>query len=95
MAEYSENLQLYKKDPVTDGADTFNIKTMLNDNWDKIDAAVKELDYDPAGNSAAVQKNLTAAVEGINTQQAKRRRGLHQRGKWRNSRYAECGQTGV
>lgn len=42
MAEYTENLQLYKKDPVTDGADTFNIKTMLNENWDKIDEAHKE-----------------------------------------------------
>ena len=29
-----------KKDPVADGADTFNIQTMLNNNWDKIDAAV-------------------------------------------------------
>lgn len=27
----------YKKDPVTDGNDTFNIVTMLNENWDKAD----------------------------------------------------------
>lgn len=40
MASTTTNLGLLKKDPSTDGADTFNIRTMLNDNWDKIDAAV-------------------------------------------------------
>ncbi|MTK12099.1 MAG: hypothetical protein F8N39_08430 [Clostridiaceae bacterium] len=40
MASNTPNLNLYKKDPTIDGNDTFNIKTMLNDNWDKIDAAV-------------------------------------------------------
>ena len=40
MASYTEHLELLKKDPVADGADTFNIQTMLNNNWDKIDAAV-------------------------------------------------------
>ena len=42
MASYTEHLQLLKKDPVADGADTFNVQTMLNDNWEKIDAAVAE-----------------------------------------------------
>lgn len=37
MAEYTPKLNLLKKDPVVDGNDTFNIQTMLNDNWDKID----------------------------------------------------------
>lgn len=37
MASYTPNLDLLKKDPITDAADTFNIKTMMNDNWDKID----------------------------------------------------------
>lgn len=39
MASYTENLNLLKKDPVADANDTFNIQTMMNDNWDKIDAA--------------------------------------------------------
>lgn len=43
MASNTPNLGLLKKDPVTDGNDTFNIKTMLNDNWDKIDEAVKDV----------------------------------------------------
>lgn len=37
MTSYTPNLNLLKKDPSTDGNDTFNITTMLNDNWDKID----------------------------------------------------------
>ena len=40
MASYTEHLNLLKKKPATDGADTFNIETMLNENWDKIDEAV-------------------------------------------------------
>lgn len=40
MSSYTSNLNLLKKDPTTDGNDTFNIKTMLNDNWDKIDNTV-------------------------------------------------------
>jgi len=38
MSSETTNLGLLKKDPATDGADTFNIETMLNENWDKIDA---------------------------------------------------------
>ena len=41
MAEYTPNLNLFKKDPVADKDTTFNIQTMLNDNWDKIDSSVK------------------------------------------------------
>lgn len=37
MASYTEKLNLLKKNPVTDGADTFNVETMMNENWDKID----------------------------------------------------------
>lgn len=43
MASHTPNLDLLKKDPVTDGSETFNIETMLNDNWDKIDAAMGQV----------------------------------------------------
>lgn len=43
MASNTPNLNLLKKDPIADGNDTFNIQTMLNENWDKIDAAVGEV----------------------------------------------------
>ena len=51
MSSNTKNLGLLKKDPGTDGAETFNIKTMMNDNWDKIDAAVPgvEVKDAPAG----------------------------------------------
>lgn len=38
MASNTENLNLLMKNPSTDGADTFNVQTMLNENWKKIDA---------------------------------------------------------
>ena len=38
MASNTENLNLLMKNPSTDGADTFNVQTMLNENWQKIDA---------------------------------------------------------
>lgn len=40
MAAYSKNVSLLKKDPLQDRNDTFNITTMLNENWDKIDLAL-------------------------------------------------------
>ena len=40
MSTTTENLSLFKYDPRTDGANTFNIEPALNDNWDKLDAAV-------------------------------------------------------
>lgn len=44
MSTTTEKLRLFKYDPSTDGAQTFNIKQALNDNWDKIDDAVKDID---------------------------------------------------
>ncbi|NQX60446.1 hypothetical protein [Paenibacillus qinlingensis] len=38
MSSTTTNIGLYKKNPSTDGNDTFDINTMLNDNWDRIDA---------------------------------------------------------
>ena len=38
MPTNTPELQLYKKDPATDGGTNFDVKTMMNDNWDKIDA---------------------------------------------------------
>ena len=49
MASNTENLKLLKKNPTTDGADTFNVQTMLNDNWDKIDRFAGSSDEKFAG----------------------------------------------
>lgn len=43
MAGYTNLLNLYFKNPLTDGADNFNIETMLNENWRKIDKALGPL----------------------------------------------------
>ncbi|MWV44578.1 hypothetical protein GRF59_13165 [Paenibacillus sp. HJL G12] len=43
MSSNTPYLGLLKKDPTTDGNETFNIKTMLNENWDKIDFATDGL----------------------------------------------------
>ncbi|NBD24313.1 hypothetical protein [Paenibacillus glycinis] len=40
MSIFTTFLNLLKKDPATDGEEMFNIQTMLNENWDKIDAAI-------------------------------------------------------
>lgn len=37
MVIYTSKLNLYKPNPQEDGESTFNIDTMLNENWDKID----------------------------------------------------------
>ena len=49
MAGYTDYLNLYYKNPSTDGADTFNIQTMMNDNWDKIDAFASKAGLPDAG----------------------------------------------
>nr|WP_260871492.1 pyocin knob domain-containing protein [Paenibacillus sp. Y412MC10] len=46
MSSNTPNLGLLKKDPMVDGNETFNIETMLNENWDKIDEAVGKVRED-------------------------------------------------
>lgn len=43
MAKNTEHLGLYEKES-TDGNDTFNVQSMMNDNWDKIDQFAKDTD---------------------------------------------------
>ena len=40
MSIFTSIWNLLKKNPATDGNEMFNIETMLNDNWDKIDSAL-------------------------------------------------------
>ena len=63
MSTTTDKLALFKYDPSTDGAQTFNIKQALNDNWDKLDDAVKQIlitlaNKENAGAAAAVLENL-------------------------------------
>lgn len=60
LANNTPNLELYKVDPITDGDKTFNVTTMLNENWDKIDRAAAEW-----GNAKILApKAFTATDEG-------------------------------
>ena len=58
MPKHTPNLDLYKVDGRTDGNDTFNVDVVLNDNWDKIDAAVKAVE-DELGNITVPDASLT------------------------------------
>lgn len=49
MAGYTDYLNLYFKNPRTDGADTFNVQTMMNDNWEKIDEFASKAGLPDAG----------------------------------------------
>ena len=44
MASNTPNLSLYMKDPVTEGNDFFDVETMMNDNWKKIDGFAGGMD---------------------------------------------------
>ncbi|MCG8484733.1 MAG: hypothetical protein MJA31_15575, partial [Clostridia bacterium] len=51
MASNTPNLHLYKKNPIEDQNDTFNIDTMLNNNWDKIDDTIGDIQNELSSDS--------------------------------------------
>lgn len=63
MAIETEKLKLYKKDLLTDGDDKFNITTMLNDNWDKIDEFAEDVVVSQAGKANINAANFTPEGE--------------------------------
>ncbi|MBF4693894.1 hypothetical protein [Fusibacter ferrireducens] len=44
MSMLTQFLNLFKVEPLVDGNMPFNITTMLNENWDKVDSTMKTLD---------------------------------------------------
>lgn len=68
MGGYTKNLQLYKADVVENANDTFNIETMLNDNWDKIDEKLEKLPVQNGGlyiNSETTEEDKAEAQEAL------------------------------
>jgi len=61
MPNNTPNLGLYKKNPATDGNDSFDIQTMLNDNWDKIDAVIST-DDDKQSVRVSTTSNITLSA---------------------------------
>jgi DNA repair ATPase RecN len=73
MSDYTSKLNLYKVDPTIDGEEKFNIKTMMNNNWDKIDTKVSEIDQKLSGiedNANNYKHPSTHNAEMINIQDA-------------------------
>lgn len=75
MSIITDFLKLFKYDPETDGANTFNIKQCLNDNWDKIDAWASGIKTTIAGlvpgtrkiNNKALSADITLTGDDIKT----------------------------
>ena len=75
MSIITDFLKLFKYDPETDGASTFNIKQCLNDNWDKIDAWASGIKTTIAGlvpgtrkiNNKALSADVTLTGDDIKT----------------------------
>lgn len=64
MASYTPNLNLLKKSPVTDGEDTFNVDTMLNENWDKIDEYLGKISKKTDEMYPSVKNKTVSIVQG-------------------------------
>ncbi|OCT10990.1 hypothetical protein A8709_04615 [Paenibacillus pectinilyticus] len=67
MSSNTTNVGLYKKNPSTDGNDTFDINTMLNDNWDRIDA---QLGAQVAVSPPPTAVNLVNGLQVVNVPQS-------------------------
>lgn len=67
MATNTELLGLLKKDSILDADDTFNIETMLNQNWDKIDEKFREKIFDNENFGLRINKE-TDNIEYFNTE---------------------------
>ncbi|MBB6689864.1 hypothetical protein H7B90_00470 [Cohnella xylanilytica] len=68
MSIFTSVWKLLKKNPQTDGNEMFNIETMLNDNWDKIDSALgqKALNADVrAATIASITLNGLQTIDGV------------------------------
>lgn len=66
MASNTPNLNLLKKDPLTDGNETFNIQTMLNENWDRVDQfAGQTVPISRGGTGKTTAAAALAALGGI------------------------------
>ncbi|WDF49919.1 hypothetical protein PQ460_18265 [Paenibacillus sp. KACC 21273] len=50
MSSNTDKLKLLKVDPVADGEQYFNIDTMLNDNWDRVDTYAQDMTNKVDGN---------------------------------------------
>lgn len=57
MPLYTKFSKLFKKDPVQDGNSYFDVVTMLNDNWDKLEEVVQRLTFGMKGSTSGTDIN--------------------------------------
>ena len=60
MSKNTKNYGLFEYEPEKDGAQTFNIQSALNENWEKIDEALAASDPTKAGT-----KETPADADGV------------------------------
>ncbi len=65
MSENTANLELLKVNPITDGSDTFNFTTMLNDNWDKIDIVIGNMNELPTDIKTSLVASISELYEKV------------------------------
>ena len=65
MSTTTEKLGLFKYDPVADGAQTFNIKQALNENWDRIEKYASETDLTLANHEKRIQRLEDAVMSAL------------------------------
>lgn len=70
MSEYTTNLNLFKYTS-SDFNQVFNFETALNDNWDKIDAAIEEISVDQTFDGTSTKAQSGVAIAGAGFLQVK------------------------
>ncbi len=63
MPNYTEKLNLFKYDVVADANSTFNITNALNNNWDKIDSGVANVDLSNLSSTGQAKFDAKANVD--------------------------------
>lgn len=69
MSINTNKLKLLKVDPIADGEQYFNIDTMLNENWDKVDTYAQEM-------ASKVDDNLLPRLDTVKTKELTLQPGL-------------------
>lgn len=69
MSSNTNKLKLLKVDPIADGEQYFNIDTMLNENWDKVDTYAQEM-------ASKVDDNLLPRLDTVKTKELTLQPGL-------------------
>ncbi|WP_246072891.1 tail fiber protein [Paenibacillus dokdonensis] len=88
MPTNTPNLNLYKVNGETDGNETFNVDVVLNDNWDKIDAAVGNIKVPDASLTQKGIAKLSNAIGSDSETEAATPKAVHDATKYADTQIA-------